>query len=363
VDLSLAPGAAADVPPFLFIDTVTLDAALSALPGPFFGSQVANRIWFERGGDFPLLTAFSIFASNSDIRGGSPNNARNQQVIDCPPALVTFFDPKRLEDLELNAVGGSAGGLIELTGGECYMQNVTVVGTGNGPVGPSPVVWADGGRIVVERCLFMDPGIAVGNAGFLHEVEVEDDNVLGEESFADVGGGAFLRLLVKGVGNFFSPALYTGPGTLDIVIGSVPPGFSGADVLSFGGGPFSFIGPGAASKELYPGGGNAGDAAPFAHILPASPPSFGINNFRDGIIRGVFMTVEGGAGAPTLVVTFYQAGLPILTEVVPILGSGAFVSTSFGFLGTGGVGDLRCGVFDPTGLATGTSINVSVLIK
>ena len=367
VDLTLAPSEAADVPPFLFIDTPSLAAALGLLP-TVGGDPIPNRIWFENGISFPLLSAGSVFAANSDIRGGAHNNARGQASIDCPPAAVAFAFPKNLADVELLAPGVSAGGLIDATGpSQLAMFNVTVAAPGNGGIGPPPIDWSSGGRIIIERCQLFEPGILVGSAGFLHEVQVENDNRLGDGAFTDAGGGAILLLAIKGTGNSFSPSMYTGPGVLDVDIGhgstfGVDVDFSGADVLTYGAGPFTFIGPGAVEFELFSGGGNAGDAAPPIFALAGN--AFGIGNERDAIIRGVQLEVETPTTAGPLTVRFYQGGILIYFEIVPIAPAGAtFVSTTFGFLMLGGAADLRCTIEDPLGLAGGASINVSVLLK
>jgi hypothetical protein len=368
VDLTLAPSEAADVPPFLFIDTPSLIAALVALP-TVGASPIANRIWFEQGFDFPLLTAGLVPAVNSDIRGGLHDTTRGQTTIDCPPVPVVFGSVKNLADVVLNALGGSSGGLIDATGpSQLSMLNVTVTGPGNGAPGPSPIDWRFGGRIVMERSQLFLPGILVGSGGFLHEVQVENDNVFGTDSFTDLGGGAVMLLVIKGTGNSFSPGLYTGPGVLDVDIGhgsafAVDAPFTGADVLSYGAGVFSFIGPGAVELELFAGGGNTGDAPP--PIFAPAGPSFGHANERDAIVRGVQLQVEAPTTVGPLTIRFYQAGLLIYTEIVPIAppGVSTFVSTTFGFLALGGIGDLRCTIEDPAGLAAGASINVGVLMK
>jgi hypothetical protein len=366
---------AVPAPPLLFLDMppyiLSRDAVLPTITS---GLLYPNRLWLG-GMDIQLdLTPGSYDLTNTDVRGGDPDFLVTEPFV--PDlgqtgirsgfsGLVTFDNPKRVADLEINVGddGGPDGGpfFFGVAGagtGFVFIENVLTFVEVNGALGDSAFIFSDNYRATVDRCIFLVGGFQIGAVDTLR-IDIEDDNIFGPSS---IQGGGAAALSVRGTGNHIDP-LAADVGLLDVDIGH---NFgseqrSGQETHLFGAGNGALAVPGPGDTVfLYPGGGNIGDAA----VVPSPGPIIPAMASEKGCCaRGIFIQTEALIGATTITVDLIQGGLVVYSETLPIPGAaGTFISTTFGLLPGSGAFSLRV-VNTGAAPVSWDAINVSVLVK
>ena len=377
VDYMVEGFPAVPAPPLLFVDMPPYIASRdAALPVIASGLRYPNRLWLG-GMDIGLdISPGTYDLTNTDVRGGDPDfNVTEPAVPDLgqtgiragEQGLVSFNNPKRVADLEINVGddglpdgGPFAFGALAINPMFVFIENVVTFGLLNGNPGLPAFQFGITGRATVDRCIFLNNAFLIA-VGEILSINIEDDNVF---SFNTIQGGGDVDLNVRGTGNHIDPAVaILLVGVLDVDIGHNlgSAQLSGQETHLFGAGPGGVAVPGPGDTVfLYPGGGNLGDAPPVPSPGPIIPA---MASEKGCCARGIFVQTEGLIGVTVVTIDLLQGGFVVYSETLALPGAGgSFISTTFGLLPGSGTFSLR--VTNVGGAAaTWDAINVSVLVK
>lgn len=325
LDLTFDPGAAASIPPVLFITWFETLAAVSIIPGNPFNSP-------------PYVTPYRLnIASGIDPGIYDLRNAHLRTVVKESPdggglligssGIFTIENTASVNGVAIR--GPSFGPTFSWpTYDFAEIHDSAFVQTINGPPGPGILLFPLT-RSVLRATGATEFGIGAIEAGSapgdILTIDAYDQCDIFSSALAGPGGvdinvfsgATSISLSHGGLG-----------GTLDLNLGGGTPDYTqGETILFSSGGPIDFAA--ATEQELYAGGTNPPGAPP--QVPPGATPFRGYVAPRDGYLRGVGIRIPT-TFAPFLLfdVTVYISGTPVIVESFSTSSASQFDLTTFG---------------------------------
>ena len=358
LDLTFDDGAAASIPPVLFITWAEILAAIAIIPGnPFNAPPYVTPYRLN------MVTPFGVDPGIHDL-----SNAHFRTIVkEGPEGIGTFIGASGFFTFENTAsvngieISGPSFGptFIWSTYDFAEIHDSSFAQSLNGGLGPGILAFPISGSVLRATgfTAFGTGAIDNGSApGDLLTIDAYDRCIIGSTALA--GPGDVTINIFSGDTDISLSQLFLG-GILDINIGGdfTDKYTLGETILFSSGGPIDFAAP--TEQELYAGGTNPPGAAP--QVPRGAPPFRGYVAPKDGYLRGIGVRIPT-TFAPFLLfdVNVYVSGALVLTESFDTITSSQFSSSTFGQYSEG---DGIVVAITPTTTAGGASLPDGIVVS